>query len=734
MDRRSHGFKKLAGIAALLVGGCSPTQPYFLHEDGDLSHLVTKATDIEYPDVQSDPLPDAAEALEPYTLVNPESGDFWDISLEECVAISLNNSKVIRTIATVRQTQQIGQGVAGPPETLSLNADFTPTIYDVAIEEAGPNGVETALAAFDAQWNTNLFWERTDRPQNVNDATGGTQIFARILERDAMNFESELTKRSATGTQWSFRNVSTYDASNRPLRVQASEWLTSFEAEARHPLMRGSGTQVNRVPVMLARIRTDQSIIRFSNAVRDHVYSVERAYWDLYFFYRNLHTARIGRDTALGTWQRVNAMYEQGGPNVSGEQEAQSREQYYFFTGRLQEGKRDLLKAETRLRFLMGLAPTDGRVMRPTDNPTLARVEFSWDDIVVEALTRSPEIRQRKWAIKQREIEMMAARNNLLPQVDIVALYRWLGLGDDLWNDNRIGENFPEFDSTAFDELTEGRFQEWRVGFEVQVPLGGRAAFAGVRNSQLQLQREKARLEDIELELSHRLTDAIQNLDATYALSRSALMQRAAAERQVQVLENKEEFGAVTLDVLLDAQRRAADAERAFYQSVLQYNQAILEVHYAKGSLLEYNGIALEEGPWPAKAYFDALVRARQRDASYYFDYGVTRPRVISRGPVPQTTDELFMEAVGGSADPQPTLAEPIPPGAMDVEGNAVPAPEVLPAPGQPAEELRSAMRSALGLESSTATEGPVLNRPSPVLNRSSSAMSNKFEWDEAFE
>lgn len=727
MDRRLHGTGKLAWIAALLVSGCSPTQPYFLHEDGDLSHLVSKATDIEYPDVQSDPLPDAAEAHEPYTLVNPESGEFWDLSLEECVSISLNNSKVMRTIATVRQTQQVGQGVAGPPETLSLNADFTPTIYDVAIEEAGPNGVETALAAFDAQWNTNMFWERTDRPQNVNDATGGTQIFARILERDNMNLESELTKRAATGTQWSVRNITTYDASNRPLRVQASEWFTSFEAEARHPLMRGSGTQVNRIPVLLARVRTDQSLVRFSNSVRDHVYSVERAYWDLYFFYRNLHTARVGRDTALGTWKRVNAMYEEGGPNVTGEQEAQAREQYYFFTGRLQEGKRDLLKAETRLRFLMGLAPTDGRLLRPTDDPTLARVEFSWDDVVVEALTRSPEIRQRKWTIKQRELELMAAKNNLLPQADIVALYRWLGLGDDLWNDNRIGENFPEFDSTAFDELTEGRFQEWRVGFEVQVPLGARAGHAGVRFAQLNLQREKARLEDIELELSHRLTDAIQNLDANYALWRSALLQRAAAERQVRVLENKLKFGNVTLDVLLDAQRRAADAERAFYQAVLQYNLAILEVHYAKGSLLEYNGIALEEGPWPAKAYFDSLVRARQRDASYYLDYGYTRPRVISRGPIPQTPDDVFAEAVDFGTEPQPMMAEPVPPGSVE------PTPEPAPASEGSADELRSAMRSALGLEPAEVSAGPMLNMPAQS-KPAPSQPAQKFDWDEAFD
>jgi len=40
----------------------------------------------------------------------------------------------------------------------------------------------------------------------------------------------------------------------------------------------------------------------------------------------------------------------------------------------------------------------------------------------------------------------------------------------------------------------------------------------------------------------------------------------------------------------------------------------------------------LEEGPWPHKAMWDALERARERAAGTYYDYGVTRPGVISQG------------------------------------------------------------------------------------------------------
>ena len=36
-------------LAAALATGCSPTQPFYFFEDGDLSHYVGVATNIEYP-------------------------------------------------------------------------------------------------------------------------------------------------------------------------------------------------------------------------------------------------------------------------------------------------------------------------------------------------------------------------------------------------------------------------------------------------------------------------------------------------------------------------------------------------------------------------------------------------------------------------------------------------------------------------------------------------------------
>jgi len=212
-----------------------------------------------------------------------------------------------------------------------------------------------------------------------------------------------------------------------------------------------------------------------------------------------------------------------------------------------------------------------------------------------------------------------------------------LGLGDQLIGGSSSLATGLQ-DAGAYNVLSSGSFQEWQAGLNLNIPLGFRKELSTIRFYQLNLARERARLQDEELELSHQLGDAVRNLDYNYDLMLSNLNRRIAAEREVDAVTAAYRAGKVTFDLLLNAQQRRSDAESAYYRNVADYNRAILQVHYRKGSLLEYNGIYLTEGPWPAKAQFDAHRLARQRDASYYLNYGYTRPAVISEGPYRQHT------------------------------------------------------------------------------------------------
>src|SRR5262245_44828131 len=96
MRRRAYSWRVLVVCALVAATGCSPTQPFYLHEDGDLSHYIDKATAAEHPDLDQLPLAEVENAAHPLTLSNPNFKEFWELTLEECVSIALANTKVIR--------------------------------------------------------------------------------------------------------------------------------------------------------------------------------------------------------------------------------------------------------------------------------------------------------------------------------------------------------------------------------------------------------------------------------------------------------------------------------------------------------------------------------------------------------------------------------------------------------------------------------------------------------------
>jgi outer membrane protein TolC len=685
----------------LVASGCAPRQPFYFFEDGDLSHYVGAIQKIEYPDTCQEPLDEAAGASEPLTLTNPNFDEIWELSLEEAVRTALENGKVLRNLGGRFASfggprPQTGE----PPVSLLTAPQATPTVYDPAIVETDPfRGVESALALFDAQLSSSLTWDRLNKPQNI-DLGVGSEVFPRVLIGDTGNWRTGLTKRTATGATFGFANETIYDNNNSPIREQnppasgnvvvPSTWTTNYDFTFNQPLLQGAGATYNRIAgpdffdniygrpnfrgVLLARVNADISLADFEAGVRNLVSDTEQSYWELYFAYRNLEARKAGRDSALEAWRKVHALYVEQSRGGEADKEAQAREQYFFFRSEVEQALTDVYRSENRLRFMMGISPSDGRLIRPSDEPTTARISFDWQQALVEALSRSAELRKQKWVIKQRELELIAAKNLILPRLDLVGRWRFLGMGQELINQNynpyEAAAADPLQGSDAYSTLFSGQFQEWQAGAQFLMPLGFRRELATVRHHQLQLAKARAQLQDEELEVSHALVDAVRNVDTNFALAQTNFNRRVAAERQVEAVQAAYDANTVTLDQLLDAQRRRAEAESAYYRSLVDYNRSISQLHYRKGSLLEYNGVFLAEGPWPGKAYFDAHRRARQRDASLYLDYGHSRPGVFSRGPISQSFEQI-------GADARPVQLPPRDPATRE---DQLPAKEELPA------------------------------------------------------
>jgi hypothetical protein len=693
------------GIAG---NGCAVRHSEVEFAPADLAHFEQFATEIEFPDVDSLAADQLAETPPPITLRESVPPDFRDITLEEAIRTALTTADAMRDL----------QGkVLLSPENLA-------TIQGPAIRETDPLfGVEAALAEFDAVFSGRAFFEKNDRALNNVFFGGGT----RLLTQDLHHYSAEITKRTATGTSFAIRHNIFYDFNNSPGNdVPNRPWDVNLEAEFRQPLCQGAGVEFNRIAgpngapgrlrgVLLARLNTDIGLAEFEIGVRDFVSDVENAYWELYFAYRDLD-ARIGaRDRALETWRRVHTLYVNGRRGGEAENEAQAREQYFrlqaevenALSGRILERSRydsfrgtgGVYATERRLRRLMGIPISDGCLLRPADEPVMAKVVFDWHEIVVEALMRRAELRRKKWQIKRTEMELIAARNFLKPRLDAVGRYRWRGLGSQLLDPN--GQSADRFDS-AYGTLTSGDFQEWQLGVELTAPFGFRQAHADVRNAELRLTREKAVLREQEQEIVHDLSTAFADVERSYLVAQTNYNRRLAAKQQLDALEAVYEDAdqiekTRLLDLLLDAQRRLADAESNYYRAVAEHALAIKTVHLQKGSLLDYNEIYLVEGPWPGKALYDACRRERLRSAPRCLhDFRMAHSPMVSQGPYLQDTVapevELLPADDSGAPAPHPLdsphelLPSPAPvepetssPAPSPTESAGVPGPKRLP-------------------------------------------------------
>ena len=677
-------------IGCVLLTGCHPTQPFFLGERGDLAHYLDRAQQIEYVDLNSTSLPEATQSNEPFSLRN-QNFEHLDLSLEQCIAYALNNTHVVQALpgsqrqnadiaATILSSPSGQLATSGDPAIAATTTNSQPAVTDQNGNRVLPRGasranqvggVEDALSEFDAQFSSFLSYNTTDRARNV----GAGNVFnpQLFVARDT-TAQMAISKRTATGGVATIRSQSIGSFNNIPTqsvgvgnfgRAVPTDYTQIFEVQVQHPLMRGRGTLVNRIPIVLARINEDIAIGQYEERLRNLVRDVELAYWDLFAAYFNVDTARTALDSAALAHKIALAKLRSG---ASANAEAQARVTFHQFQAQLDAAlgggstfgnDPGLFGRELNLRLLMGWAANDGRLIRPSDKPAIGLAEFDWEAARGETLCRNIDLRQHKWVIKQRELELISAKNQALPDVNLSLNYRWLGVGSSLIDRHGGNAPFPVGSPSAFEELLGGRYQEGGIRAEFNPnPFGSRRALNDIQNKQLALAREHRILEQKEVAAVNKLSSLWQQVDSLHKQMNQQFQALNAAQTLVDVSQAKFDAGDssgnpdAAIDNLLRAQQTRSSAGQNYIRALSEYNKSLVEIHALKGSLLEYNNIELEEGLWPEKAYWDAHERARERDAAKFMDYGASRPSVMSRGAYIQDTGTANAQARPASLTP----------------------------------------------------------------------------------
>ena len=296
--------------------------------------------------------------------------------------IALQNGKVLRTI---------GGQVQGPPAFLTANPTAAPTIYDPAIVETDARfGIAAGESLFDPTWTTDFFWEQNHEPRNVN------QVVCRDrcrwnLHQDAFQFQTALTKTTADGTQLSMSSSTSYD-----LRAQRSDppvplgLATTFQMEIRQPLLKGTAWSSTRSPVPERFPASTRACCwRGSTSNRAGTVRGERsATWSPTW---NPPTGNCTSATAIWTprWRAATTPCGPGRRPMPSTSRREGGERGLRGPGpravlHLRPTRPNRPKSSSTgrapLRFLMGIPATDGRLIRPKDDPTTAKITFDWSE------------------------------------------------------------------------------------------------------------------------------------------------------------------------------------------------------------------------------------------------------------------------------------------------------------------------------------------------------------------
>jgi hypothetical protein len=233
-------------------------------------------------------------------------------------------------------------------------------------------------------------------------------------------------------------------------------------------------------------------------------------------------------------------------------------------------------------------------------------------------LSFQPDIVQQQILVRVAELQLLLARNQLLPQLSLNALYQFNGLGQQLDTAfaTMTGATLKALNPVIAAEETKSglnanpgnynNFITWQVGFTFQMPLGMRNPLANTRQAQYILLRSRAYLQQVVHQTTHSLARFFLEIDANYKQFKTASRLRAAAAQRLDAQRAYYEEGRITIDRFLDAVSQYATAVATEAQYKTTYNISIVALEEAKGTLLAYDNIAVAEGPHPRKAYIQA--------------------------------------------------------------------------------------------------------------------------------
>lgn len=631
--KRSKWLKRaLAGVLAVTATGCK--QQLFM-EPGDYHDALKVAPPKSLETNPHDPIvPGRVERTGAVATVDDFERPARNVTLRECVAIALEQGNV-----GTQGRGQFGFKNDNIDQFTGRTVAGTDAIRAFAIDPAVAGAeVERSLSRFDTRWVTTMQWQKIDQPV-------AAQFVSFQQQQDTALLSSTLAKPLPTGGVAGITFSTNYSKFNQ----QATQQFTGFvnpnytprvQFSVEQPLLRLFGVEINQISgtgplsegslllqgvrpaggvgtegILITRIRQDQARTDFEGRVNFMLVNVEAAYWNLYAAYYDLYAQEEGLRQAFEGYRFTFIRVENGTDEPQRLHQIQA--QLHRFQGEVVRARGQVLESERQLRGLLNVQEDDGTRLVPIDEPNLAPYVPDFHEAAIDAIALVPEVVLARQDLKFRQLDLLLQKNLRRPDLRTFASYDVAGLG------TRLGGNTEDFNintgsfspGNAFGSLADNRFNSWTVGVRFDVPIGFRDANALVRQAQLNLTRSYIQLRDAELKAVDFLRSRYRRVIQTHRAITYRRAEREELQKFVYRIKVKERIGGPPSDFLsnLTVQQQLAAAIATEARAIADYNTALAEFEFAKGTIQPYNAVTINEGPLPPWVQKRAADHIRER-------------------------------------------------------------------------------------------------------------------------
>ncbi|MBM4382725.1 MAG: TolC family protein [Deltaproteobacteria bacterium] len=401
-----------------------------------------------------------------------------------------------------------------------------------------------------------------------------------------------------------------YDFGYSGSRLETSSGIASLNPEYRAnvtfalsaPLLRGFLFGQPWVGVRLAAKGSEIAHESFRKNLMDVVRGTEDAYWTLSAASRNLEVAKKSLETSRALLKQTQAQFQVGVVSKVEVTEAEAgvaqREFQLIAAENLYRSSQDRV---IDIVFGPALSPTSSLEIVVADSPeNYQKLDVDPTVATEKALRNRPELLVAERQVEVQRIRTKFAKNQRLPQVDLVGSYGTHGLSGVGQTVNLGTIVFPpiagpdQYGDTHDDFFQGDDSRTWTAGARVSVPIGNTTARSNVRIAEIELHKAETFVDRTRQAIVAEVRDAVRNLQSAIQGIEAAERRRVAAAEQHRAEQIRLEHGESTpFDVLL-RESQLVEAESQKIAALRVYHASVVALDRAQGTLLEDRGIAVE--------------------------------------------------------------------------------------------------------------------------------------------